>query len=118
LLADIKCSRRAFPLLTQLGHRIRQDRGTDRYEKSRARKLLRLEARELDHLGPFFCFVGDELAELDGRSRKHRAAQVGNPRLHFGIGESRVDLLVELVDDIGGRIFRDGEAIPLARLIA
>ena len=46
------------------------------------------------------------------------AAQVGKPRLDLGIGESRVDLLVELVDDLGGRVPRRANAEPRARLVA
>ena len=34
---------------------------------------LRLDACELDHLGPLLGFVGDELAEVDRRERKHCA---------------------------------------------
>jgi hypothetical protein len=44
------------------------------------RGSVRLDVRELDHLGPLLGFVGDELAEVAGRSRKRRAAQVGKPR--------------------------------------
>ena len=34
---------------------------------------LRLDACELDHLGPLLGFVGDELAEVGRRERKHCA---------------------------------------------
>ena len=47
-----------------------------------------------------------------GEPAKHRAAQVGKPRLHLGIGEAGVDLLVELVDDFGGRVLGRADAIP------
>jgi len=59
---------------------------------------LRLDVGSPDHLGPFLGFVGDELTKIGRRARKHRAAQVGKTRLEFGIGESRVDVLVELQD--------------------
>src|SRR5262245_38957090 len=58
---------------------------------------FRLDAREFDHLAPFLRFVGDELAKVGGREREHVATQVGKPRLHLGIGEGRIDLLVELL---------------------
>ena len=38
--------------------------------------------------------------------------------LNFGIGESRVDLLVELIDDLGRRVLRSADAEPCARLVA
>ena len=44
-----------------------------------------------------------KLAEVGGRARKHGAAQIGKPRLNLGIGEGGVDLVVELVDDLGRR---------------
>src|SRR5262245_23546688 len=68
------------------------------------------DAGELDHLGPFFGFVGDELSKVGGRADKWCFSEVSQPRLHLGIGEGRVDLLVELVNNLGRRV--------LARLIA
>src|ERR1700733_9275198 len=63
-------------------------------------QLLRLDVRELDHLGPFLGFVGNELAEIGRRTGKRHGAQSGKPRLQRGIGETGIDLLVELVDDV------------------
>jgi len=40
------------------------------------------------------------------------------PRLHLGIGEASVDLLVELVDDLRRRGLRCTDAEPTARLVA
>src|SRR5262245_57822790 len=37
---------------------------------------LRLDVGRPDHLAPFLGFVGDQLAELDRRSRQRRAAEV------------------------------------------
>ena len=39
-----------------------------------------------------FRFINDELAEVGGRSHKHSAAEVGEPRLQFWVGQGRVDL--------------------------
>jgi hypothetical protein len=61
---------------------------------------VRLDVGELHHLGPFLGFVDDESAEVGGRTRKRCASQVGKPGLHLGIGESAIDLRVELVDDV------------------
>src|SRR5262249_43405166 len=59
---------------------------------------IRFDAQELHDLTPFLGFVGDELGEVRGREREHGTTEVGKPRLHLGIGEAGVDLLVELVD--------------------
>src|SRR5262249_53001921 len=77
-----------------------------------------LDACELHHLAPLLGFLGDQLAEVCGRDDKRRASKVGKPRLDLGIGEARVDLLVELVDDLHWRVFGYADAIPVARLIA
>ena len=60
--------------------------------------LVRLDIGELDHHGPLLGFVGDQLAKVSGRTRKHRTAQVGEPRFHIGVGEASADLLVEFVN--------------------
>ena len=51
-------------------------RSTGRYGTFAITGSIRLDARELDDLAPFLSFVGDELGEVGGRTRKHRAAQV------------------------------------------
>jgi hypothetical protein len=52
-----------------------------------------------DHLGPLIGFVGDEFAEAGRRQRKHRATEVGDPRLQLRVGEARIDLVIEFVDE-------------------
>jgi hypothetical protein len=47
---------------------------------------VRLDARELDHLSPFFGFIDDELCKLQGGTRKHGDTEVGKPGLNVGIG--------------------------------
>src|SRR5262245_35723836 len=76
------------------------------------------DVRRPDHLAPHLGFLSDQLAEVSRRTRKHRAAEIGEPRLHRGIGESHIDLLVECVDDLGGRVPGCAEAAPRARLKA
>src|SRR5947199_4311011 len=71
-----------------------------------------------DHLAPLFGFLGDEPAKVCGRDDKRLASKVGKPCLHLGIGEARVDLLVELLDDARRRVLGYADAIPVARLIA
>src|SRR5262249_17552302 len=82
------------------------------------RDSLRLDAGELNYLGPFLGFFGDQLAELGRRSRQRRAAEVSETSLHLRVVESRVDLLVELVDDLGRRGLRYAEAVPITPLVA
>src|SRR5262245_15071788 len=79
---------------------------------------LRLNAGGLDHLAPFLGFFGDQPAELGRRSRQRRAAEVSETGLHLRIVESRVDLLVELVDNLGRRGLRYAEAEPDACFVA
>ena len=93
----------------------RASRSTRRYGIC-SRRSLGLEARELHHLGPLLGLVRDELAEIGGRAGKRRSAQVDKPRLDLGIGEASIDFLVELIDDLGGCVFRRSDAAPEARL--
>ena len=79
----------------------------------RAAASVRLDVEGPNDVAPLLRFVGDELGEVGGRARKHSATKVGKPHVHFGIGEARVDLLVELVDDLGRRVFRHADAVPL-----
>src|SRR5262245_20712263 len=77
-----------------------------------------LDACEVHHLAPLLGFVGDELAKVGGREREHVATQVGKARLDLGIGKTSVDLLVELLDDLGRRGLRCADAVPGARLVS
>src|SRR5262249_17281048 len=94
-------------------------RRTGRYGISSrgSRGFLRLEAPEPQPLGPLLGFPGDEAAKVGGRARNPSTAQIGEPCLKLGIGEARVDLLVELVDDLGRRGLRCVDAEPDGRLI-
>src|SRR5262245_55120367 len=58
---------------------------------------LRLDVGGPDHLAPFLGFLGDQLAELDRRSRQRRAAEVSETGLHLRVVESRVDLVLSLL---------------------
>src|SRR5262249_21701604 len=72
---------------------------------------VRLDVGGSDHLGPLFGFLSDELAEVGGRARDDRAAQIGKPRFEFGIGKARIDLFVEPIDDLEWRILGSPNAI-------
>src|SRR3954462_2427010 len=77
---------------------------------------IRLSAREFHDLLPFFGFRGDERTEFRGRACQCRATEVGKLSLYLGIGKAGVDLTVERLDDIGGRVARRPDAIPLTGL--
>src|SRR6266849_965622 len=82
-------------------------------------RSLRLDARELDHLGPFVDIFGDELGELVRRVRRHRhGAEIGEPLLDVRVEHRRVGLLVERRDDLGRRALRAAETDPAGRLVA
>src|SRR6516165_9253621 len=78
---------------------------------------LRLGTREPDYLAPFLDFVLDELSEIGGRTRNYIAGQVSEARLYPGISETRVNLLVELVDNFARRALGRGDAVPGGGLI-
>jgi hypothetical protein len=80
--------------------------------------IRRLDARELDDLSPFLDFFGDKLAEVGGRTCKRRVAKLRKPRFHRGISQSSVDLPIELLDDVGGRVLWCSNTRPRARVVA
>ena len=82
------------------------------------RVLLRLDFGRPDHLGPFLGFVREELAEFGGGTGKNRTAQIAEPSLYLGVGEAGIGRLVELLDNLGGRVLGRAEAIQEARFIA
>ena|SRR6266566_2617928 len=61
--------------------------------------LFRLDAGELDHLGPRLDFVGDDLTEIGRRADKHRSSEFSELRLYLGIGQASIDFLVQRGDD-------------------
>src|SRR5262249_4776932 len=73
---------------------------------------FRLDLSRPEHLAPFLSCIGYDVSKAGGRADKQCAPEVSQPGLDFGIGEARVDLLVELVDDLGRRVLRCAEAEP------
>jgi hypothetical protein len=71
---------------------------------------LKFDIRRSDHLAPFFVFCREEFSELGGRTCKDGFTPIGNGLLDFGIGEARIDRIVEHVDDRRGRILSGYEA--------
>src|SRR5262245_25282917 len=72
---------------------------------------LRLDACELDHLGPLRHLGGHELLEIGRRARDDRPAELGKARLDPRIGEPRVDLPVDQLHDLGRRVARRADAV-------
>src|SRR6185503_13302114 len=77
-----------------------------------------LDLGRADDLAPLFGFLGDQLAEVGGRPAERGGAQVREARLQLRIGEARIHQLVELLDDVGGRVLRRAQAVPAAGLVA
>src|SRR5262249_56065379 len=79
---------------------------------------FRLDVGPPDHLCPLRRVVRDELLEIGGRAAKHCASLLDKPGLDNGIGDSGVDLPVELLNHLAGRAPRRANSIPCTRLIA
>src|SRR5262249_22717823 len=62
--------------------------------------LLRFDTRELHHLSPFLGFLGDELGEVGRRAGRYLTAEFRHSRRHHRLGERRVDLPIEPLDDL------------------
>src|SRR5262249_386492 len=69
-------------------------------------------------LSPFLGFISHQLAELGGRKHQGHPPQFGKPRLYFGVGKAQIDLLVEPVDDLIGRVLCHANANERAHFIA
>src|SRR5262245_56221626 len=76
--------------------------------------LFCLDPCRPDDFCPLFSFFDDQPAEIGGRASEHRTSKIGKPGLDLGIGEGSVELLVELVDDLGRCVLRCADAIPCA----
>src|SRR5262249_27099645 len=69
----------------------------------RQARSLRLDARELDHLGPFLGFGCNESAELGGAKNHWDGADIAEPRLDVRRSQPGIDLAVEPFDDLHWR---------------
>src|ERR1700730_1072156 len=78
---------------------------------------LNFNAGKLDHLVPLLDFFSDEPAEVARRAGKQRAAALSDPCLRPRIDKSGVELLVELLHDLGWRAAWRANGVPSARLI-
>src|SRR5262249_59110899 len=72
---------------------------------------VRFRARQLDHFRPLLGFIHEQLGEVGGRAGQRRATELGDARLHLGIGKGGVEFAVERLDDGGGRARGGGARI-------
>src|SRR3954453_19859079 len=78
---------------------------------------FRLDAGELDHFRPFLDFIGNELAEVVGRSPNRRGTKIGEACFDRGFGKCRPDFLIELLNDLSGRALWCAKPVPEAHLV-
>src|SRR5215471_21077991 len=78
---------------------------------------LRLDAREPDHLCPFFGVLDDEFSKVTDRHRRGRIADLRKARFHCRITKGSTDFLVEYLDYLDGRILRRTDTLPAGCLI-
>src|SRR4029077_4581627 len=79
---------------------------------------LRLEAGEFDHLAPLLGLLGDQLAEVGGRAGNRVTVKISHPSLHRWIDERRVDLAIELLNDLGWGALGNADAEEAGDYIA
>src|SRR5262245_10514800 len=82
------------------------------------RSLFGPDACELHDLAPLLGFGRDQFREVGRRAPKRSDAHIGEPPLELGIGESGIDLRVEIVDDLGRRIPRRAQTPYGARFVS
>src|SRR5215468_11650556 len=80
--------------------------------------LVRLRARQLDHLSPFLGFLDEELTEFGGRARERRVTELSKPRLYIRICEAGVNLHIQFGDDFRRCVLGRADAIEAACLVA
>src|SRR5262249_16511222 len=78
---------------------------------------LRLRTGKLHYLGPLLGFFSDDLAKLFRGSIHQHPTHIGKTRADIRVSNCRVDLLVELVDDLGRRSLGSTDPEPGARLV-
>src|SRR5262245_6116669 len=97
---------------------IRAVRGTGVMEYRASAVSLRLDARELDHLGPFLGFGCNESAELGGAKTHWDGADIAEPRPDVRRSQPGIDLAVEPFDDLRWRAGGRADPDPGPRLVS
>src|SRR5262245_22549848 len=88
------------------------------YGMSGGGRSLRLDARELDHLGPFVGLGCNESAELGGAKNHWDGADIAEPRPDVRRSQPGIDLAVEPFDDLHWRAGGRAETVPGPRLVS
>jgi len=79
---------------------------------------VRLDVGRPDNLPPLLGIVGPEFPELRWRQRHGDAAQLGKSCPDLRIGKAGIDLAIELLDDLLGRVSRRTDPVPKIYLVA
>src|SRR5262245_40132367 len=79
---------------------------------------FRLDARGFHHLGPFLSFGSEMRAELGRREQQRARTNLGKLGPDAGIGETRIHLAIEPLDDLTWRASRSPDAKPRRGFIA
>src|SRR5262245_36299607 len=79
---------------------------------------LNLDLGGSDDVSPLLGVGRNPFPEVSRRVCNHGRAQVYKTGIHLRIGKTFIGELVELVDDIGGRVLRRDEPEPVTRFVA
>src|SRR5215475_5177501 len=85
---------------------------------SQFRCLFGPQASCFNHSTPFLGLLGEVHSEFGRRGNKGRGAQLRKSRFQLCVREARIDLFVQLIDNLGARVSWSANTIPGARLIA
>src|SRR5271168_4276776 len=88
------------------------------YRQERGSASLCLDSHLTDHFAPLLSVFYDEISKVGGCHRDRHATEVRKAFPDLRIGEGRVDLLIELIDDLDGSVFWAPDARPPARFVA
>src|SRR5262245_15037050 len=102
----------------RLSQRLRPSRNGTLWNTWPASASFRVDIGRPNHLRPLFGVVCDELPESGRRQWQRHASKIEQPLLHPGVGESSIDLLVKLLDDVSWRALGRADALPPAGLVA
>src|SRR6516162_4970494 len=72
----------------------------------------RIDVGDLNHFAPLRDFVSDERAKVSWGATQRYTANIGETLFYLGIGEDRVDLMIELVDDCRWCVLWCTDSVP------
>ena len=83
--------------MTQSGHRSEFAEREVMECRERVGRLVKLDVGRSNHLCPFLSFPNDKFSKVGGRHWRCHGTELGKVRLHFGVGESNVNLRSSLL---------------------